>query len=119
MNAVSTAGLGKRYGRRRALRDCAVDVPAGSVVGLVGTNGAGKSTLLHLIVGLLEPTEGSISVLGGRPGAGPDQLGRVGFLAQGAPCTSRSVWAITCGWGSAVTRGGTVPSPLVASPTLI
>ena len=85
MNAIATDGLGKRYGRRWALRDCAVNVPAGSVVGLVGTNGAGKSTLLHLIVGLLEPTEGGITVLGGRPGAGPDQLGRVGFLAQDAP----------------------------------
>lgn len=85
MNAISTQGLGKRYRGRWALRNCAVNVPAGSVVGLVGANGAGKSTLLHLIVGLLEPTEGSISVLGGRPGAGPDQLGRVGFLAQDAP----------------------------------
>ncbi len=85
MNAIATEGLGKRYRARWALRDCAVDISAGSVVGLVGANGAGKSTLLHLIVGLLEPTEGSISVLGGRPGARSGQLGRVGFLAQDAP----------------------------------
>ena len=85
MNAIATDGLGKRYGRRWALRECTVDVSAGCVVGLVGANGSGKTTLLHLAVGLLEPTEGGITVLGGRPGAGPDQLGRVGFLAQDAP----------------------------------
>ena len=88
MNALATEGLGKRYGRRWALRECTVEVPAGRVVGLVGTNGAGKTTLLHLAVGLLEPTEGSISVLGGRPGAGSDQLARVGFLAQDVPLYS-------------------------------
>ena len=88
MNAIATEGLGKRYGRRWALRECTVDVPAGRVVGLVGTNGAGKTTLLHLAVGLLEPTQGSISVFGGRPGAGPAQLARVGFLAQDVPVYS-------------------------------
>jgi ABC-2 type transport system ATP-binding protein len=83
--AIAAAGLGRRYGRRWALRDCTLSVPAGRVVGLVGANGAGKTTLLHLVVGLLEPTEGSIAVLGERPGAGAAQLARVGFLAQDAP----------------------------------
>jgi ABC-2 type transport system ATP-binding protein len=77
--------LGKRYGRHWALRGCTVAIPEGCVVGLVGANGAGKTTLLHLGVGLLEPTEGSVAVLGARPGAGPEQLSRVGFLAQDAP----------------------------------
>ena len=86
MNAVIEArGLGKRYGRRWALADCTVDVPAGRVVGLVGPNGAGKTTLLHLAVGLLRPTTGSITVLGGRPDDGPAQLRRIGFVAQDAP----------------------------------
>jgi ABC-2 type transport system ATP-binding protein len=86
MTAVIQAqGLGKRYGRRWALSDCTLDIPAGKVVGLVGPNGAGKTTLLHLIVGLLTPTSGSIRVLGGRPAAGPAQLARVGFVAQDSP----------------------------------
>lgn len=82
---VQTHDLGKRYGRRWALSDCSLDIPAGKVVGLVGPNGAGKSTLLHLAVGLLSPDAGSISVLGGHPGARADQLARVGFVAQDTP----------------------------------
>ena len=61
-------GLGKRYGHKWALSECTLAIPAGKVVGLVGPNGAGKTTLLQLSVGLLRPSAGSISVLGGRPG---------------------------------------------------
>jgi ABC-2 type transport system ATP-binding protein len=82
---LQTSGLGKQYGRRWALRDCTLSIPAGKVVGLVGPNGAGKTTLLHLAVGLLEPTSGTIDVLGSRPAASPAQLGRVGFVAQDTP----------------------------------
>jgi ABC-2 type transport system ATP-binding protein len=86
MSAVlETRGLGKRYGRRWALSDCTLDIPAGRVVGLVGPNGAGKTTLLHLSVGLLAPSSGTISVLGGRPASGPAQLAKVGFVAQDTP----------------------------------
>jgi ABC-2 type transport system ATP-binding protein len=85
VRAIVADGLGKRYGRRWALRGCTLEVPEGSVVGLVGANGAGKSTLLHLTVGLLEPTEGSLEVLGGRPVADATQLTKVGFVAQDAP----------------------------------
>ncbi|MFI6514722.1 ABC transporter ATP-binding protein [Spirillospora sp. NPDC050679] len=83
--ALRAAGLGKRYGRRWALRDCDLDVPAGHVVGLVGPNGAGKTTLLGLAAGQTAPTEGDITVLGGRPGSGTAQLAKVGFVAQDAP----------------------------------
>jgi ABC-2 type transport system ATP-binding protein len=82
-------GLGKRYGRREALTDCTLDVPAGRVVGLVGPNGAGKTTLLNLAVGLLTPTSGTIEVLGGRPADGPAQLAKVGYVAQDAPTYPR------------------------------
>jgi ABC-2 type transport system ATP-binding protein len=72
--AIEADGLGKRYGRRWALADCTLTVPAGQVVGLVGPNGAGKTTLLELAVGLLRPTTGTIR-------AAP----RAGFVAQDAP----------------------------------
>jgi ABC-2 type transport system ATP-binding protein len=86
MNTVIEASaLGKRYGRRWALADCTLTVPAGRVVGLVGPNGAGKTTLLQLAAGLLAPDSGTIEVLGERPAGTPAQLGRVGFVAQDTP----------------------------------
>ncbi|MDQ2848099.1 MAG: ABC transporter ATP-binding protein [Actinomycetota bacterium] len=86
MTAILEAdGLGKRYRKRWALRDCTVEVPQRRVVGLVGPNGAGKTTLLHLAVGLLEPSAGQIDVLGARPAENPTQLSRVGFVAQQNP----------------------------------
>jgi ABC-2 type transport system ATP-binding protein len=106
-------GLGKNYGRRSALSDCTLDVPAGRVVGLVGPNGAGKSTLLSLAVGMLAPTSGTIEVLGGRPAADPAQLAKVGFVAQDTPTYARlSVEdhlrlcaRLNPGWDDALARG--------------
>ena len=83
--ALTTRGLGKRYGRRWALSDCSLELPAGHVAGLVGPNGAGKTTLLELAVGLIEPSAGSIAVLGGETSATPEQLARIGFVAQQMP----------------------------------
>jgi ABC-2 type transport system ATP-binding protein len=88
-SVLSARGLGKRYGRRWALNECDLDIPAGHVVGLVGPNGAGKTTLLHLAVGLLRPTAGRIEVLGRAPSDDPVQLARVGFVAQDTPTYAR------------------------------
>ena len=76
--------LTKRYGRRLALSDCHLSVPPGRV-GLVGPNGAGKSTLLNLACGLIQPTSGTIRVLGAQPAADPAHLAKVGFVAQDTP----------------------------------
>ncbi|RVX38383.1 ABC-2 type transport system ATP-binding protein [Nonomuraea polychroma] len=84
-SVLQAQGLGRKYGKRWALRECTIDIPAGHVVGLVGPNGAGKTTLLKLACGQLEPTAGGITVLGGRPGSTPAQLARVGFVAQDTP----------------------------------
>jgi ABC-2 type transport system ATP-binding protein len=83
--ALVTHELSKQYGHRPALADCTLSIPAGHIVGLVGPNGAGKTTLLRMAVGMLEPTSGTIRVLGGRPANGPRQLAKVGFVAQDAP----------------------------------
>ncbi|HEY0521257.1 MAG TPA: ABC transporter ATP-binding protein [Ilumatobacteraceae bacterium] len=87
--ALETTALGKKYGRRWALRDCTLSIPEGKVVGLVGPNGAGKTTLLKLAVGLLSPTTGSVNVLGALPADDPAQLARVGFVAQDTPAYDR------------------------------
>jgi ABC-2 type transport system ATP-binding protein len=80
--ALQAAGLGKRYGDTWALRDCTLEVPAGTVTALVGPNGAGKTTLLQLAIGLIAPTAGALEVLGRPPG---ELLPRVGFVAQDHP----------------------------------
>lgn len=111
--ALEASGLGKRYGRRWALRECTLSVPAGRVVGLVGPNGAGKTTLLQLAVGLLAPTSGTIEVLGGEPAGNPAQLGRVGFVAQDTPIYGAlsvadhlrlGAW-LNPGWDAAMAQG--------------
>ncbi|MFI7705565.1 ABC transporter ATP-binding protein [Nonomuraea sp. NPDC049480] len=84
-SVLQAQALGKKYGRRWALREGTIDIPAGHIVGLVGPNGAGKSTLLKLASGQLQATAGSIAVLGGRPGSTPAQLAKVGFVAQETP----------------------------------
>jgi ABC-2 type transport system ATP-binding protein len=84
MSAISTQGLGKRYGSKWALRDCTIEVPEGSVTALVGPNGAGKTTLLQLAVGLTRPSAGDVTVLGLSP-RDPALLARVGFVGQEHP----------------------------------
>ncbi|MET8542900.1 ABC transporter ATP-binding protein [Kitasatospora sp. NPDC004799] len=81
---IDCAGLGKRYRRSWALRDCRLAVPAGHVVALVGPNGAGKTTLLSLAAGLTLPSAGALTVLGDQRPGSPRALDRIGFVAQNA-----------------------------------
>src|SRR5260221_13234577 len=85
-NALETTHLSKRYGRAWARRYCTLPLPGGRVAALVGPNGAGKTTLLNVSVGLLEPTGGSVQVLGSSPLKQPTEtLPRLGFVAQDHP----------------------------------
>jgi ABC-2 type transport system ATP-binding protein len=56
--------LVRRFGRKPAIDGVNLSIEPGSVVALIGPNGAGKTTLIHLILGLLEPTEGCVELLG-------------------------------------------------------
>ena len=62
--AIEVAGLTKRYRDTLAVDAISFAVPAGAVVGLLGGNGAGKTTTIAMLLGLLLPTAGSLSVLG-------------------------------------------------------
>jgi energy-coupling factor transporter ATP-binding protein EcfA2 len=85
MNVLDASGLGKRYGRTWAPRQCTLGIPAGRVTALVGPNGAGKTTLLNLAVGLTTPSAGAITVLGGRRAGSPAALDGIAFVAQDTP----------------------------------
>jgi ABC-type Mn2+/Zn2+ transport system ATPase subunit len=68
VSAVELRGVGFSYDGTPALVDVSFDVPRGSFTALIGPNGAGKSTVLRLLLGLLRPQRGEVSVLGERPG---------------------------------------------------
>ncbi|MEU8684373.1 ABC transporter ATP-binding protein [Streptomyces sp. NPDC048611] len=102
--AVEAVGLGKRYRRRWALRDCTFRLPAGRICALVGPNGAGKSTLLSLVSGLTRPREGSVRVWGESPAAAPARV-RVAHLAQDKPLYPRLTVAETLRLGRELNPG--------------
>jgi len=63
--AIETRNLSKVFpGEISAVTGCDLEVPRGSVFGLIGRNGAGKSTLIRLLMGLLRPSGGQVAVLG-------------------------------------------------------
>ena len=64
MDAIRVDGLTKRYGAVMAVEDLSFRLAAGETLGLLGGNGAGKTTTISMLLGLLIPTAGSITVLG-------------------------------------------------------
>jgi ABC-2 type transport system ATP-binding protein/ribosome-dependent ATPase len=71
----------RRFGKAVAVDDVSFSVEAGEVVGLLGANGAGKTTLIRMLLGLLVPTSGRLSLLDGP--VGPEARRRVGYVPQG------------------------------------
>lgn len=82
-DAVVADGVGRHYGRRRALIDISFTARAGDILGLLGHNGAGKSTLLA-ILGTLQPSSTGQVLYGGRTSAdaGTDLRARIGMLGH-------------------------------------
>src|SRR3954449_1420202 len=66
-SAITACGLVKTFGRVRALDGLDLDVATGEVHGFLGPNGSGKTTTLRVLLGLLRPGAGTVSLLGGDP----------------------------------------------------
>ncbi len=63
-NVLEIKNLCKDYGKFHVLKSITLDIPNGSIFGLVGRNGAGKTTLMRILTGLSEPTSGTYSLAG-------------------------------------------------------
>ena len=88
--AVDFRDVTKRYDGRLALVDANIGIPIGQTVALLGPNGAGKSTTINLMLGLLDPSAGSVRTLGLEP-RDAVASGRIGAMLQsaGLPVTAR------------------------------
>jgi ABC-2 type transport system ATP-binding protein len=90
---IEIRGLTKRYGPTTAVSDLTFTVRPGAVTGFLGPNGAGKSTTMRMILGLDEPTSGSVTVNGAAPGAHAAPLRELGgMLDPRAVHPSRSAY---------------------------
>jgi ABC-2 type transport system ATP-binding protein len=84
--AISVYSVTKQFGKKAALNGLELSIPKGSVYAVLGRNGAGKSTLMQLLLGLLEPTSGTMSVLGLDPVKDCIELRRrVGYIPERLP----------------------------------
>ncbi|MBI2918463.1 MAG: ABC transporter ATP-binding protein [Chloroflexi bacterium] len=80
---IETRGLTKWYGRVLAVDGLSLQVPRGGVFGLLGPNGSGKTTTMAMLLGLVRPTSGTMSLLGQDTDGGHDQaLRRVGAIVE-------------------------------------
>jgi ABC-2 type transport system ATP-binding protein len=83
---ICTSGLTRYFGSKCAVDTVSFRVPRGSVFAFIGRNGAGKTTTIRMILGLLEPTRGTSSVLGyDSISLPPKARARIGYMAEGHP----------------------------------
>jgi ABC-2 type transport system ATP-binding protein len=80
---IETAGLTKQFGSVQAIIDLNLRIMPGEIYGLLGPNGAGKTTTIKTLLGLLEPTSGSVKVAGFNPVKSPIEVKeRIGYVAE-------------------------------------
>src|SRR5262249_434211 len=79
--AIEAHSLRKQFGANRAVGDLPLTSGRGEVFGFLGPNGAGKTTSVKMLLGLIEPTSGSATLLGARLGDRATRA-RMGFLPE-------------------------------------
>lgn len=82
-SAAEIVHLVKKFGDNTAIDDISLTVQSGKIIGLVGPDGAGKTTFIRLLLGLLLPTSGTISILGLNPSVDMDKIHQeIGYMPQ-------------------------------------
>ncbi len=79
-SVLSLLHVSKTYGEFTAVNDVSLNIPKGSIYGLLGPNGAGKTTTIRLILEIIKPTQGTISILG--HSSALDVRNRIGYLPE-------------------------------------
>ena len=83
MNTVQIKNLTKTFDSTLAIDNLSLDIEKGKITGLIGADGAGKTTLIRLVIGLLVPDNGEVSVLGLNPFTQKEQLNKlIGYMPQ-------------------------------------
>lgn len=83
---ISLVGVEKKFGDKTALKDISFQAKEGEIVGFLGPNGAGKTTTMRLLLGVLDPTAGSVAVDGMSPSyRRVDVVKTIGYLPENNP----------------------------------
>lgn len=78
--AIAVHGVSKRFGEHQAVNNVSIEVPAGSIYGFIGPNGSGKTTTIRMIMNIIVPDSGHITVMGKSSAA--DVRDHVGYLPE-------------------------------------
>lgn len=82
-NAIETKYLTKRFGKNTAVQDLTLNVPVGSIFAFLGPNGAGKTTTIKTVMNIMNPTQGSSTVLGvDSKKLGPEEFAQIGYVSE-------------------------------------
>jgi ABC-2 type transport system ATP-binding protein len=81
--AVQAAGLGRSFGKNRAVDGVDLTIPTGMIFGLLGPDGAGKSTLIRMLATVLTPDSGDATIFGNSVRRSPGRvISRIGYMSQ-------------------------------------
>lgn len=117
MSSVEVRSVTRRFGDFTAVDRVDLTLGPGEVVGVLGANGAGKTTLMRMILGLLEPTEGSIRLFGRAPSRATRR--RTGYLPQGLGLWQDLTAAENLAFSAGVFDVEPVPAPEGTGPVLV
>lgn len=81
MSAIHVDGVSAGYGAEKVIENIAFDVQPGETFGLIGLNGVGKTTLIKIILGLMDPSQGSVTLFG-KSAHDPDSKNKIAYLPE-------------------------------------